>query len=166
MQVTIERISRKWRDGNKGRYESIGIFTTEHQSWINGFGCKATETWNKGDKVNVVIKERKTEKGVKLDFEPVYESGQGAQNHSYTPPPREEPTPQITPAEERSPKNDTTPPPNARTSEGVEILRDNGRKLDRIIELLSNIGTDVSSVKIDLKKFPAIEIDNALSKKP
>jgi hypothetical protein len=60
MLVTLTAVNSTDKTSKAGKtYTSVGIMTAEHGDgkWINGFGNKVTKSWNKGDKVDLVIKE-------------------------------------------------------------------------------------------------------------
>lgn len=57
-EVTIVRIARNKKTGQKGPYTSVGIQTAEYpDKWINGYGNDWNATWVEGDSVKLVIDE-------------------------------------------------------------------------------------------------------------
>lgn len=58
MKVTIERISRKQYEGEKGQYTRVGILTKEYgERWLSGYGTTTTDEWEDGDIVEIEVED-------------------------------------------------------------------------------------------------------------
>ena len=68
--ITITTISRKEKEGSKGKYISVGIKAEEYgDRWINGFENKTNELWQNGDRVEVIVYEKTIDDKTYLNFQ-------------------------------------------------------------------------------------------------
>lgn len=168
MKVTIEKLSRNWKEGPKGRWQSVGIFTKEHKQWINGFQSRETDLWKEGDVVDVVVKEVQKNGRVFLNFEPIIhmtgidtspggnaDPYPGAQKVERGPVPANTPAPRQEPPAGRSPASGGA----GTKKEGTELLREISDKLGSILDKLETVienqnfqGTDLCEIKDELRR--------------
>ena len=69
MKVTLTRVSRTEKEIQGKMVPTVGIQTKEHgEKWLNTFKTIGTEQWYEGQAVDIVVTEKKTEKGTYLNF--------------------------------------------------------------------------------------------------
>lgn len=69
MKVTLTRVSRTEKEIQGRSVPTVGIQTKEHgDKWLNTFKTQGTEQWYEGQQVDIVVTEKKTDKGTYLNF--------------------------------------------------------------------------------------------------